>query len=65
MTFGDAITALKYGRKVARKGWNGKGMFLWLKPGDDVIYSARASRGPGPRWADALVEAARQLEIYG
>jgi hypothetical protein len=27
-SFGGAITALKAGRKVARKGWNGKGMYL-------------------------------------
>lgn len=32
MTFGEALEALKQGRKVARRGWNGKGMFLWLKP---------------------------------
>lgn len=32
MNFGDAIKALKEGRKVARKGWNGKNMYLWLKP---------------------------------
>lgn len=32
MNFGQAIEALKQGKKVARKGWNGKGMFLWLKP---------------------------------
>lgn len=32
MNFGQAIEALKKGKKVARKGWNGKGMFLWLKP---------------------------------
>lgn len=31
-TFGQAIESLKFGKKVARKGWNGKGMFLWLKP---------------------------------
>lgn len=31
-TFGQAVESLKLGRKVARKGWNGKGMFLWLKP---------------------------------
>lgn len=31
-TFGEAIEALKQGKKVARKGWNGKGMYLWLKP---------------------------------
>lgn len=29
-SFGDAITYLKKGRKVARKGWNGKGMFLFV-----------------------------------
>jgi hypothetical protein len=32
LTFGEAIEALKAGKKVARRGWNGKGMFLWLKP---------------------------------
>lgn len=31
-TFGQAIGSLKFGQKVARKGWNGRGMFLWLKP---------------------------------
>lgn len=31
-TFGQAVESLKSGRKVSRKGWNGKGMFLWLKP---------------------------------
>lgn len=36
MCFGDAIKALKSGAKVARKGWNGKGMFLWLKPATTV-----------------------------
>ena len=33
MTFGLAIEALKKGYKVARKGWDGKGMFLFLVPG--------------------------------
>lgn len=36
MDFGGAIKALKEGHKVARKGWNGKGMFLWLKPATEV-----------------------------
>jgi hypothetical protein len=30
MDFGDAIRALKEGKKVAREGWNGKGMWLSL-----------------------------------
>ena len=33
MTFGLAIEALKMGKKVARAGWNGKGMFIFLIPG--------------------------------
>lgn len=32
MDFGKAIDALKRGEKVTRTGWNGKGMFIWLKP---------------------------------
>ena len=30
LTFGLAIEASKQGKKVTRKGWNGKGMFLML-----------------------------------
>lgn len=30
MGFGGAIAALKAGKKVARAGWNGKGMWLSL-----------------------------------
>lgn len=33
MDFGAALQALKNGQKVAREGWNGKGMFLFLVPG--------------------------------
>ena len=32
INFGEAIEALKSGAKVARLGWNGKGMYLWLLP---------------------------------
>lgn len=32
MNFGEAIQALKAGNKVARSGWNGKGMFVLLVP---------------------------------
>jgi len=32
MNFGQAIEALKGGNKVARSGWNGKGMFLYYVP---------------------------------
>lgn len=32
MDFGGAIAALKAGKKVARRGWNGKNMWLCLMP---------------------------------
>lgn len=33
MNFGQAIEAMKQGKKVARIGWNGKGMYLYLADG--------------------------------
>ena len=36
MNFGEAIEALKKGKRVTRKGWNGKNMFLWLLPASMV-----------------------------
>jgi Protein of unknown function (DUF2829) len=32
MNFGEAIEALKGQKRVARTGWNGKGMFIVLMP---------------------------------
>lgn len=41
MSFGHAIEAMKLGRKVARNGWNGKGMWAALTPGSafDARYA--------------------------
>lgn len=33
--FGDALIALKQGKKVARSGWNGKGMWIELQIPDE------------------------------
>ena len=43
MDFGNALAALKIGLKVARAGWNGKGMWLSLScsPGGDTIAGRR------------------------
>ncbi len=38
--FGFAIEALKEGKKVARKGWNGKDMFLFLLKAGTIPKSA-------------------------
>jgi Protein of unknown function (DUF2829) len=32
LSFGHAIVALKQGNRVARRGWNGKNMFLYYVP---------------------------------
>ncbi|MEM6162051.1 DUF2829 domain-containing protein [Erwinia sp. P6884] len=37
MDFGSALKSLKSGKKVAREGWNGKGMFLILVAGSKSI----------------------------
>ena len=31
MTFNEALILLKGGKKVRRKGWNGKGMWIYLQ----------------------------------
>lgn len=35
MNFGQAIEAMKEGKRVARKGWNGKGIFIELQVPDE------------------------------
>ena len=37
--FGWALVQLKAGHKVARQGWNGKGMFLVYVPMTDLVNS--------------------------
>lgn len=34
-TFGEAISRLKRGQKVARKGWNGKGIYIEMQKPDE------------------------------
>ena len=39
MTFGEALADLKAGLKVARRNWNGKGMFVFLVPGSTFLVN--------------------------
>lgn len=39
MNFGDAIAALKDGKRVERAGWNGRGMWLALTQGSSIPAS--------------------------
>ena len=53
MTFGDALVALKSGHRVARTGWNGKGMWLALSPGSKALPADRFWAGPNREFAAA------------
>lgn len=53
MSFGHAVVALKEGFKVARSGWNGKGMFLYYVP--EGAYPARTNIAKKEWGEDALV----------
>jgi hypothetical protein len=49
MEIGAAVQAMRDGKKVAREGWNGKGMWLALKPGypDGVAANAAMAKASG------------------
>jgi hypothetical protein len=51
MNFQNALTALKMGGRVARTGWNGKGMFLFLVPGSSFAVSRPPLLGIYPEGA--------------
>lgn len=53
LTFGTVLELLKLGAKVARKGWNGKGMFLYYVGADR--YPAKTEAAKAYFGADALV----------
>ena len=61
MNFGEAIEALKQGKYVARKGWNGKGMFLWLKPAATI----KAEWCKDPKLKNLVEANGGELEILG
>ncbi len=48
MDFGEALRALKEGKKVARKGWNGyrKGMYIYLTDGRTIPEVEWVERTP-------------------
>lgn len=48
MDFGIALECLKNGKTVRRKGWNGKGMFLYLVPGSTFAVNRAPLMGIFP-----------------
>ena len=50
LTFGQAVEFVKQGKKVARKGWNGKGMYLLLVVGECVTEQINDCYGDPERY---------------
>lgn len=53
MTFGHAVEALKKGSRVARAGWNGKGMWLAYSPGAVSLSADKFWAGPNREYAES------------
>lgn len=49
-TFDQALKELKAGAKVAREGWNGKGMYLFIVSGKAVEDAVDEFYGNGWGW---------------
>lgn len=53
-SFGQALASLKRGNLVTRTGWNGKGMFIFMRPADElhVEFVAKAIKSLPQRVKD-------------
>ena len=52
LTFGQAIESAKQGKKVARKGWNGQGMFAYIVPANSYSPQTEVAK---EYWGDKPV----------
>lgn len=44
MNFGEALENLKQGKKLARNGWNGKGMYVYYVPANSYKAQTEAAK---------------------
>lgn len=77
--FGQAIEALKEGKRVAREGWNGKGMFVFQQVPSEIseeivpkmqslpqkVKDEFAKRGGSIRYKNQLAMVYPDNTIYG
>lgn len=61
MDFGQALTQLKAGERLARAGWNGKGMFIYHVPA--ASYPAQTGAAKSHFGDDAMVPYTGYLAI--
>lgn len=63
MTFGLAVEAMKKGNKVQRKGWNGKGMFIFIQKGSIVPAASMKPSAARHLFGNTLPEYDATVEI--
>jgi hypothetical protein len=62
MPFSFAIEAAKQGKKIARKGWNGKDQFVYFQPGS-LMERGKARNLPLHQWMTET--GVDEIEIWG
>lgn len=66
LTFGNAIEQLKLGKTVARQGWNGKGMFLFVVKGATVTEAIEDCYGdPAKKGVHTALDAIYMHTVQG
>lgn len=63
MSFSEALYALKRGAKIARAGWNGKGMFLTLQDGSEVDGSFMRNENAKNFYGDGKVRICPHIDM--
>ena len=53
MRFGEAIDKAYEGKKIARHGWNGKGMYVYLTEGRGILTDEWVARMPSQEMTEA------------
>lgn len=61
LTFGQALEALKAGKRITRMGWNGPNQFLWLKPAARI----QAAWCKDPVLREIVEDAGGEIEALG
>ena len=61
--FDWAIQQLKEGKKVQRKGWNGKGMFLTLQAGSTVTGNMMRNKPAKDFYGDSEVKICPHIDM--
>lgn len=65
MNFGQAIEAVKAGARIARHGWNGKGMFVFLKKGSTDLANLGFHPGETPAFRHPSTIDGISLGLFG